>query len=183
MAGSDRSQSVSPGSPASRAGSVGSARTRRSQVVALVAFLLLSVSISALGGLATSTSVGTWYQMLAKPAFNPPDWVFAPVWTALFLIMAIAGWRVWRTPPSVARTRALRTYGVQLVLNLGWSVTFFWMRSIGLALIEISIFWLSLVATTVLIWRMDRIAGMLFLPYLAWVSYAVVLNAALWHMN
>jgi tryptophan-rich sensory protein len=164
-------------------GAGGDRRSRRQELLALAAFLLLCLGVSALGGLATSTSVGTWYQTLTKPAFNPPDWVFAPVWTTLFVMMAIAGWRVWRTPPISIRSSALWAFGVQLVLNLAWSALFFWMRSIGLALIEISVFWVSLVGTTILFWRVDRIAGALFLPYVAWVSFAVVLNAALRHLN
>ena len=97
--------------------------------------------------------------------------------------MAVAGWRVWCTPPNDARTTALRLYGVQLGLNLLWSALFFWMRNIGFALIEIAVFWLSLALCTALFWRLDRLAGLLFLPYLAWVTFAVVLNAAIWHLN
>ena len=182
---------IGPGKPGATPASGGARKdlgadaraTRKQELFALVAFLLLCFGVSALGGLATSTSVGTWYQTLTKPALNPPDWVFAPVWTTLFVLMAIAGWRVWRTPAARARSRALWAFGIQLALNLAWSALFFWMRSIGLALLEISAFWVSLVVTMILFWRVDRVAGALFVPYLAWVSFAVYLNAALWQLN
>ena len=158
-------------------------RTRRQELVGLAGFVLLCLAVSALGGLATSSSVGTWYQTLAKPSFNPPDWVFAPVWTTLYIFMAISGWRVWRTPNSQLRTHALRVFYVQLVLNLLWSFLFFGMQEIGLALVEIIALLGAIVVTTVLFWRIDRPAGMLFLPYSMWVAFASLLNSALWVLN
>jgi benzodiazapine receptor len=158
-------------------------RTRRQELVGLAGFVLLCLALSALGGLATSSSVGTWYQTLAKPSFNPPDWVFAPVWTTLYIFMAIAGWRVWRTPNSQLRTHALRVFYVQLALNLLWSFLFFGMQAIGLALVEIIALLVAIVVTTVLLWRIDRPAGILFLPYSMWVAFASLLNSALWVLN
>lgn len=158
-------------------------RTRRQEFAGLAGFVLLCLAVSALGGLATSSSVGTWYQTLAKPSFNPPDWVFAPVWTTLYIFMAIAGWRVWRTPDSRVRTLALRAFFVQLVLNFVWSVLFFGLQAIGLALVEIIALLVAIVVTTVLFWRIDRPAGILFLPYIMWVAFASLLNSALWVLN
>ncbi len=139
--------------------------------------------MSAIGGAITATSVGDWYQVLQKPAFNPPDWVFAPVWTTLYVLMAIAAWRVWRLPASPARQRALIVFALQLALNLLWSVLFFGLQRIDLALIEIAILLVCVIANTILFWRTDAAAGVLFVPYVLWVGYASVLNGALWLLN
>ncbi len=158
-------------------------RTKRQEIAALAGFLVLCLAVSGLGGLATSSSVGTWYQGLEKPPFNPPDWIFAPVWTTLYVLMAIAGWRVWRLPGSSDRKHALVAFGIQLVLNLLWSFLFFGLRNIGLGLVEIAILLCAIIVTTILFWRLDRPAGVLFLPYVAWVAFASYLNAALWLIN
>jgi tryptophan-rich sensory protein len=138
--------------------------------------------VGALGGAITATSVGTWYQTLAKPWFNPPDWVFAPVWTTLYVLIGIAGWLVWR---SGARGRgpALGMFAVQLALNLGWSALFFGLRRIDLAMVEIVALLAAIVATGVLAWRVDRRAGALFVPYGLWVGYACALTISLWWLN
>ncbi|MGP1676293.1 MAG: TspO/MBR family protein [Burkholderiales bacterium] len=148
-----------------------------------VAFLALCLAVSAVGGAATAISVGTWYPTLAKPPFNPPDWIFAPVWTALFFMMAVAGWRVWRRDGLRKAHWALTLYALQLALNLAWSIVFFGLRSIGAALVEIVVLLLAILATTVVFWQRDRVAGMLFIPYAGWVTFAAVLNAALWRLN
>ena len=145
-------------------------------------FIAINIAISALGGWATAASVGTWYQALAKPAFNPPDWIFAPVWSALYLMIAIAGWRVWRRGSGEARL-ALTVYAVQLALNLAWSFVFFGARLIGPALAVIVALLAAILANAFLFWRIDRAAGALLVPYAAWVSFAAVLNAALWRLN
>lgn len=156
---------------------------RSRDVLALVVFLALCFAVSAIGGAITATSVDAWYQTLRKPSFNPPDWVFAPVWTALYIAMAVAGWRVWRRPRAEPRQAALTLFGVQLALNLAWSFLFFGYQRIGLALIDIALLLLAIVATAVVFWRIDRPAGALFVPYALWVAYAAVLNAALWRLN
>jgi len=148
----------------------------------LAVFVGINAAVSALGGWATSASVGTWYQTLAKPAFNPPDWIFAPVWSALYLMIAIAGWRAWRRGGTEARL-ALAVYAVQLVLNLSWSFVFFGARLIGPALLVIAALLAAIVVNAALFWRLDRPAGALLVPYAAWVSFAAVLNAALWRLN
>ena len=152
-------------------------------LLGLLVFVGLCLAVSALGGVTTASSVGTWYQELQKPPFNPPDWVFAPVWTALFLAMGIAAWRVWRGRPSTARALALAAFCLQLGLNLVWSLLFFGLRRIDWALVEIVILLLAIVATAILFWRVDRPAGLLFVPYAAWVAYAVLLNTALYLLN
>lgn len=148
-----------------------------------MAILALCLAVSALGAAATASSVNTWYPTLAKPFFNPPKWVFAPVWSTLYFMMAIAAWRIWRNPGPGRARKAVVLFCIQLALNLGWSLLFFGMRNIGGALVEIVILLIAIIATTAAFWRHDRLAGMLMLPYAAWVSYATVLNAALWRLN
>lgn len=152
-------------------------------VLGLVVFVALCLAISGIGGAITTTSVGTWYQALQKPSFNPPDWVFAPVWTTLYVAMAIAGWRVWRQARFEVRRKALTVFAVQLGLNLAWSFLFFGFQQVGLALLEIVILLLAVIANTIVFWRIDRLAGALFVPYVLWVAYATVLNAAIWLLN
>ena len=149
----------------------------------LAFFVLLCLAVSGIAGAVTSTTVSTWYQTLEKPPFNPPDWVFGPVWTTLYLFMAVAGWRVWRTPVSAQRRQALAAFAVQLALNLLWSFLFFGFRLVGVALVEIVLLLIAIAVTTTRFWRIDRAAGALFVPYLAWVAYAATLNAALWNLN
>lgn len=161
----------------------GSIFKSRRDIVGLVVFLLVCFAVSAIGGAITATSVGTWYQGLEKPPFNPPDWIFAPVWTALYVMMAIAGWRVWRRAGFETGRMALTLFAVQLGLNLIWSLLFFGLQRMDLALIEIVILLVAIVVTTAMFWRIDRWAGVLFLPYVFWVGFATVLNASLWWLN
>ncbi len=149
---------------------------------ALAGFVALCLAVGAAGGLATATSVATWYPTLAKPAFNPPNWVFGPVWTTLYVLMAIAAWRVWRSGAPGARL-ALGAWALQLALNLCWSLVFFGLQRIGAALAEILVLFAAIVLTAHLFWRIDRPAGALFAPYIAWVAFAAVLNTALWRLN
>jgi tryptophan-rich sensory protein len=149
----------------------------RRELASLAGFLVVSFIVASLGGWVTASSVGTWYQGLAKPSFNPPDWVFGPVWTVLYALMAIAAWRV-----RASRT-AMLFWSVQLALNLLWSVLFFGLRQIGLALAEIAVLWVAIAATALVFHRTDRLAAALMLPYLLWVCFAAVLNAAIWTLN
>lgn len=149
----------------------------------LVFWMALCLGVSGIGGAVTARSVGTWYQALAKPWFNPPDWVFAPVWITLFVLMAVAAWLVWRQTGFAAGRRPLFLFGVQLALNLGWSVLFFGLRSPGWALLEILPLWGFIAAAAGAFRRVSPGAALLLLPYLLWVSFAVVLNAAVWWLN
>jgi tryptophan-rich sensory protein len=152
-------------------------------LLGLAGFLVLCLAVSALGGAITATSVDTWYQALRKPSFNPPDGVFAPVWVTLYCLMAIAAWRIWRRQRSKARRAALMVFFAQLGLNLAWSYLFFGLQRIDLALIEIGFLLLAIIATAILFWRNERLAGALFVPYILWVAYATALNTALWLLN
>ena len=150
---------------------------------ALIGFLAATFAAAAIGSSATFTNVKTWYPTLEKPAWTPPSGLFAPVWTALYVMMAVAAWRVWRMQTSPAARAVLRLYGAQLALNALWSVLFFGLRRPDLALIDIAGLWLLLVLALYHFWRADRIAGVLWLPYVLWVSFACVLNAAVWMLN
>lgn len=144
----------------------------------------LALAVGAVGGLATASSVTSWYPGLEKPAFNPPNAVFGPVWTMLYVLMALAAWRVWRAGATGRlRRTALILYGVQLALNLGWSLLFFGLRQPGLALGEIVVLFAALLATGVAFFRVDRPAGLMMIPYGAWVAFATVLNFEIWRLN
>ncbi len=149
----------------------------------LGALLLICFAVAAVGGAVTATSVNDWYQNLEKPWFTPPDWVFAPVWTALYALMAVAGWRVWRESGFAQARWALLAFAIQLGLNLGWSLLFFGSNLIGAALVEIVVLLGAIVGTTVLFAKRDRLAGVLLVPYALWVGYALVLNASIWILN
>ena len=151
---------------------------------ALAAFIVVSFLAAGLGSAATTSAITTWYPTIAKPSWNPPNGIFAPVWTTLFLLMSIAAWRAWRaaaTPTDATTTLAL--YGAQLVLNVLWSVLFFTLHRPGLALIEILLFLALLVTLQVRFARTDRLAGLLWSPYVAWVGFASVLNGTIWWLN
>jgi len=156
---------------------------RQRDIAGLLVFLVICFGVSVAGGAATASSVGTWYQALQKPPFNPPDWLFAPVWTVLYVMMAVAGWRVWRKHGLRGARAAMALFGIQLALNLAWSFVFFGYRLIGAALIEIVVLLVAIVLTTILLWRRDRFAGVLFIPYAGWVAFATALNFALWQLN
>ena len=150
----------------------------------LIGFALLPTVLGALSGLATMDSVNTWYETIVRPTWAPPNWVFGPVWTLLYVSMGVAAWWIWRAPDDEPLRRpALAAFAAQLALNLAWSPIFFGLQSPGWALVEIAILWLALVATVVLFWRVRRAAGLLLVPYLAWVSFASVLNGAIWWLN
>ena len=150
--------------------------------------LLLAVSLPILiGGLssvATARGVQDWYPSLIKPSFNPPAWVFGPVWTLLYVMMGIAAFLVWEKGPDRDLVRAgLILFGVQLALNGLWSVLFFGMRLPGVAFAEIILLWGAIAITAFLFWRSVPAAGLLLLPYLAWVSFAAILNGSIWILN
>ncbi len=161
----------------------GRRHVRPRELVALGVAVAGCLAVAALGGAVTAQSVGGWYQTLSKPAFNPPDQVFAPVWTVLYVMMAVAAWRVWRRREAPGRGRALALFAAQLALNLAWSVLFFGLQAVGAALVEILVLWLAILITTAAFARIDRAAAWLMVPYLAWVSFAVALNAAIWRLN
>ncbi len=140
--------------------------------------------VGGLAGWATAQGVRDWYPTLIKPPFNPPPWVFGPVWTLLYVMMGVAFFLVWRgRPASPTAGKAMLVYGIQLFLNFLWSFLFFGARSPGWAFTEIILLWLALQWTVRLFFRESRTAGWLMIPYLAWVTFALVLNGAIWFLN
>lgn len=149
----------------------------------LLGFLAVTLLVGGVSGISTASSVTTWYAGLAKPSWNPPGWVFGPVWTLLYILMAVAAWLVWRERGVRPVRGALALYAVQLVLNGLWSPLFFGLRSPGAALAEIVPLWGSVLATLITFRRIRPAAGALFVPYLLWVTFATALNFAVWQMN
>lgn len=152
----------------------------RAGLGALAAFVAACFAVAALGGWATAGGLEAWYPALAKPSWTPPDWLFGPVWTVLYLSMAVAAWRVWR---RVGWGGALTAFAVQLALNLAWSVGFFGLRSPGLGVAIIVPLWVAILVALRRFQRVDPVAGWLMAPYLAWVTFAAALNAAVWWLN
>lgn len=126
---------------------------------------------------------GDWYRGLAKPPWRPPDWLFGPVWTVLYISIAVAAWRVWQTAGFDGATLALSVYAVQLGFNAMWSVIFFGLRQPGWAFAEIICLWLSVLATIAVFYPVDAVAGLILIPYALWVSFAVALNYRIWRLN
>ena len=151
---------------------------------ALAAFIVVTLAPALVVSRLTVSSIKTWYQSLRKPSWNPPSWLFGPVWTVLFLAMAVAAWMVWLAQPAESPISwALALYGVQLVLNHAWSPIFFLWRKPGLALVEIGLLWCAAVLTTIAFYRVSPRAGQLLLPYLAWLTFAAALNYRIWRLN
>ena len=149
----------------------------------LCGFVAASFTAAAIGGTATSRAVRDWYPTLVKPAWNPPAWLFGPVWTVLYIAMAVAAWLVWRRVGWAGARLALTLFMVQLTLNAAWSIIFFGLRNPGAAFAEVVVLWAAILGTLVLFWQVSVPAGILFIPYLAWVSFATVLNFAIWRLN
>ena len=149
----------------------------------LIGAIALCEGAGGLGALWTADGVKSWYPQLEKPSFNPPSWVFGPVWTLLYALMGASAWLVWRTGDDERSARALRLFSIQLLLNTLWSFIFFRLRSPRWAFAEIVVLWLAIVMTLVAIWKVSRIAGLLFLPYLLWTSFALLLNFRIWRLN
>ena len=152
--------------------------------VKLVISVAIPLLVGGLSGFATARGVADWYPTLVKPSFNPPAWVFGPMWTVLYIMMGVAAFLVWRKGLDVGGVRiALTAFAVQLALNGLWSILFFAMQAPGWALVEIALLWLAIVATLIAFWRVTAAAGWLLVPYLAWVSFATVLNGSIWMLN
>jgi len=149
-------------------------------ILILAGFLLLSFFAAWVGAL---HAPGEWYAALTKPAWNPPNWIFAPVWTVLFALIGCSGWLVWRAGGVLVAALAFGLYFLQLLLNAAWSWLFFGLHQPALAFGEIVVLWMAICATVVMFWRRSRVAALILLPYLCWVGFAAVLNLTLWRLN
>jgi benzodiazapine receptor len=149
---------------------------------ALGLLVTLALTLSA-GFIGSRFPVDDWYAALSKPAWTPPNSLFGPVWGVLYLVIALAAWLVWRKAGLAGATVPLPVFALQLLLNAAWSWLFFGLHQVGVALVEIALLWLSIVATIVLFWRLSPASGLLMIPYLLWVSFATALNLAIWRLN
>lgn len=155
------------------------------RITKILTVVVTCLVIGYFSGIVTRSAILTWYPTLVKPSFNPPNWVFAPVWSTLYIMMGIAAGLVWdRMESNTALVKkALVVFAIQLALNALWSYLFFGLKNPMLALIEIVILWLMIYETYVQFGKINKIAGYLFIPYLLWVSFAMVLNASIWWLN
>ena len=150
------------------------------QAAGLAGFIGVCFLAAFVGARATMSSVGSWYGQLARPWWAPPNWVFGPVWTVLYATMGVAAWLVWRRQGWSA---AILLFGIQLALNTSWSFAFFGWQSPLAGLVNILLLWVAIALTLLRFWQADRLAGWLFVPYIAWVTFAAALNFAIWRLN
>lgn len=151
--------------------------------ISLVIFILLCFLVEVVGSFWTKETVSTWYPKLTKPSWTPPNWVFGPVWSCLYIMIAISGWLIYRAKDSHNRISALVLYSAQLALNFIWSFLFFSLRSPILGLIDIVLLCLLVILTIIKAWPVNRLASLLLIPYLAWVIYATTLNMGILLLN
>lgn len=154
----------------------------RSTLVFL-AFLFATFAAAGIGGLFTGPGVRDWYPALNKPTWTPPAWLFGPVWTLLYLSIAIAGFLAWRQAGFTGAKWTMVLFTLQLILNAAWSWVFFGLRQPGWGFAEIVALWVSILATNIALFQVSRTAGILFVPYLLWVTFASGLNFAIWRLN
>lgn len=154
------------------------------KILKIVLLVVVCAGVGFLSGMVTRESITTWYPTLVKPVFNPPNWIFAPVWTSLYIMMGIAAGLVWTSGSDKKMVKkALGFFAIQLGLNALWSYLFFGLHNPLLALVEIVLLWLTIYETYSVFSKINKIAGYLLIPYLAWVSFATLLNASIWWLN
>lgn len=153
------------------------------KIVAPIISIVIAQMAGVIGSIFTAESVETWYSTIEKPFWNPPNWVFGPVWTLLYVFMGIAAYLIWRNREKSGAKLALVFYGVQLFLNTLWSILFFGLQNPSLAFIEIVILLVFILITIILFWRISRLAALLLVPYIAWVFFATVLNFSIMQLN
>jgi translocator protein len=154
-----------------------------SDIIKLVVSIGLPLAVGAIAGMYTSAAVPEWYANLNRPSFNPPGWVFGPVWTVLYILIGISLFLIWKEEPGQARNWAIGVFFVQLALNFAWSFIFFYSKMIGPALLEIIVLWITIVIMLLLFYRIRPLAAYINIPYLLWVSFATALNASYYLLN
>lgn len=151
---------------------------------ALIISIAITLGVGVLGSMLTVPSVGTWYTTINKPSFNPPNWLFAPVWTSIFVLIGISAYLVWERRASIAHfPRTVAIYAIQLVLNVMWSFLFFYVHSIGMALFEIIVLLIVIIINARVFYKINKAAGLLFIPYILWVSFATFLTFSIFNLN
>lgn len=152
------------------------------KIIKLLISILVCQAAGGVGAIFTVPAISGWYKSLQKPFFNPPDWIFSPVWIFLFLLMGISLYLVWNRGLRENK-KAIIIFGIQLVLNIFWSIIFFGLKSPGFAFWEMIILWLAILATIISFYKISKTAGLLLVPYILWVSFALILNLFLWQLN
>lgn len=160
-----------------------SRRSITSLVTALMISIVVCFTAGAIGGMATTTAVNGWYAEVIKPSWNPPNWIFGPVWSTLYLMMGVSAWLVWKDSQNKNPNLALGWFAFHLLLNVFWSVIFFGLQQPGWAAIEIVALWISIVVSILLFYRYSKLAAALLVPYLLWVTFAMFLNYTIWSLN
>lgn len=155
-------------------------KSNSAKLILSIAFPLV---LGAIAGMFTSQAVPEWYSTLNRPSFNPPNWIFGPVWTTLYILMGISFFIVWKQEASKMRNLAIIVFLLQMLLNFAWSFIFFYFNMIGVALVEILLLWASIIMMLVLFYKIKPIAAWINIPYLLWVSFATVLNASYFFLN
>lgn len=145
--------------------------------------IIVPLCIGAIAGTATSTGVNTWYTTLHKPFFNPPNYLFGPVWTLLYILMGVSFYLILQSPKTESLKPAVVIFCIQLILNFGWSFLFFKFHLLGISFIEITMIWLSILTLIIVFYKINKTAALLQIPYLLWVTFACVLNGAIWYLN
>jgi tryptophan-rich sensory protein len=154
-----------------------------SHIIKLIISILLPLSVGAAAGMFTSQAVPTWYASLNRPFFSPPNWVFGPVWTTLYVLLGISFFLIWKDGASKERSLAIKVFSIQMLLNFAWSFIFFYFNLIGVALLEIILLWISIASMIYLFYKIKPLAAYLNIPYLLWVSFAAILNAGYYFLN
>ena len=158
-------------------------QARHSNLAAKIIIMIIVAELAgSVGSLVTFPSIGSWYSALNKPAFSPPNWIFGPVWIILYALMSIAAGLVWHSK-SKLKGSALKVYGLQLGLNIAWSLIFFGLRLPSIAFGEIIILWISILATSAVFRKISRTSSLMLLPYIAWVTFALILNYSIMVLN
>jgi tryptophan-rich sensory protein len=156
---------------------------KKANLLKLIISLVLPVGIGAIAGIFTMKAIPTWYETLNKPSFNPPNWIFGPVWTTLYFLMGISLFLIWKLEAGKERNRAIGAFIIQLLLNFFWSFLFFYFHQLGLALVEVIILWISILIMILFFYRLRPVAAYLNIPYILWVTFASILNAAYYFLN
>ncbi len=155
----------------------------KSNILKLIICLIFTVGLGGAGGFFTISEIANWYVTLDKPTFNPPNYLFGPVWTLLYIFMGISLYLIWKQPPNQERKKAITIFLMQFAINISWSFIFFNQHQILLALVDIIVMWLFILFTIIVFGKINKTAALLLVPYLLWVSFATILNLAIWNLN
>ncbi|MFO7658302.1 MAG: TspO/MBR family protein [Bacteroidales bacterium] len=156
---------------------------KKNDFLKLIISVLLPLALGAFAGIFTSKAVPEWYTTLNQPSFNPPNYLFGPVWTTLYILMGISLFLIWKQAKSNERNVAITVFLIQLILNFAWSFLFFYLNRIDIALVEIIVLWISIIVMLIKFYRIKPIAAFINIPYLLWVSFASILNASYFLLN